>query len=571
MLLQPRLFPSLSMVAALLVSSGGCSAPDVGPSCTIHREGTEPEQLQALQRCSEKVSQDIVDPRLYREVDVLFVIDNSPSMGPKQRALAQALPDFFRRLNNGRNALHIAVVTTDVGTLPIGAASFPGGASLGCDTATGDDGLFQRRACVEKLATGDQTSEAAQACRFGLAPSCPDPSFVPEGGFIDLYGPRVNVSPQNAGTLTSDEIAGRALSCIALVGDRGCRISSPLEAMRRALDGRHTQNQGFLRPGSKLVVVFITDKDDYSYLLSERFQLDPGSMACPASSTDPRCFNLDFRGLASSLICDEPMATLGPKHNCRPRPDNPLEPVRAYVEFLSQLRPSNRLVVIGLWPPALINYQAPEAVGPGRVEVESQLAENLESNQLRPGTRERAACFLADSSLTNSPFGLAGQPQVRLSSFIRSFDPSVYVEQSICNPSRYAAALDAVGEYVHPRFPTCLSVRPRKQAGEPLCLVGYVPESTPTALPAQFLPSCSARCCDAWANASEPIASNGVIRTACTHEPADCYCAVPSAGSDGIPRCQDTAVAGVWVAGDRPPPEGHVVNFRCAGVAPVQY
>ena len=52
-----------------------------------------------------------------------------------------------------------------------------------------------------------------------------------------------------------------ALSCISHVGDAGCGFESPLEAIKRALDGRHPENAGFLRPGAFLAVVILTDED----------------------------------------------------------------------------------------------------------------------------------------------------------------------------------------------------------------------------------------------------------------------------------------------------------------------
>ena len=44
----------------------------------------------------------------------------------------------------------------------------------------------------------------------------------------------------------------------------GCGIEGTLEVLRRALDGRHPENAGFLRDDALLLVVFVTNEDDNS-------------------------------------------------------------------------------------------------------------------------------------------------------------------------------------------------------------------------------------------------------------------------------------------------------------------
>src|SRR5262245_32370052 len=57
--------------------------------------------------------------RVYRDVDLLFVIDDSPSMADKQQNLAANFPkliDALSRLPGGLPNLHVGVVTSDMGT-----------------------------------------------------------------------------------------------------------------------------------------------------------------------------------------------------------------------------------------------------------------------------------------------------------------------------------------------------------------------------------------------------------------------------------------------------------------------
>src|SRR4051794_34216042 len=56
---------------------------------------------------------------LNRNVDILFVIDDSPSMADKQKNLADNFPNFINVLNTIQGGLpdvHIGVVTSDVGS-----------------------------------------------------------------------------------------------------------------------------------------------------------------------------------------------------------------------------------------------------------------------------------------------------------------------------------------------------------------------------------------------------------------------------------------------------------------------
>src|SRR5438105_2385070 len=69
-----------------------------------------------------------------QDIDILFVLDNSPSMAPKQAELAHRFPALLSLLGsnapNGRPAhFHLGVVTTDLGAqqFNIGAQCRPGG------------------------------------------------------------------------------------------------------------------------------------------------------------------------------------------------------------------------------------------------------------------------------------------------------------------------------------------------------------------------------------------------------------------------------------------------------------
>jgi hypothetical protein len=85
----------------------------------------------------------VVSPE--REVDILFMIDNSPSMDPKQQALAANFPKMIQVLQNlpdpsnpGQTSLpdvHIGVISSDMGA---GSDNIGGN----CSRVLGDRGLL---------------------------------------------------------------------------------------------------------------------------------------------------------------------------------------------------------------------------------------------------------------------------------------------------------------------------------------------------------------------------------------------------------------------------------------------
>lgn len=560
---------SLAHIALILLLAG-CSE-------SVWRDYTSPSESacsQYLARCNtgaaycnddnmknlcgsiSRVSEDIYDYTFPVPVDVLFVIDNSQSMSPKQKVFAGAIPTLMQKLNSTFQDYHLGVVTTDVGT-------FSGSAIQACNSANGDDGTLQNTPCPTRIPAADQNTEFALACKSSTTGLCQDITFVPRDRWIAKNKVGINVSPSNPGALTPDEIVSRAFQCIALVGDYGCGAEAPLEAMKRALDGHRPENQGFLRDDSVLGVIFLTDEDDCSVKLGGRQYLDPAATNCGTSNPDPdyKCFSLDYRCIAKSLTCAEPLNTPGKKTSCQERASSFLEPTQNYARFLNGLRPADRLVIAGIWTPSIQDYQARGYAGDGKLEIDGS-GGDFSTNLLNRGDKTKAACYDPDPmmKLTTSPKGFFGQAQMRLSSFIRQFNPSNYIEQSICDASNYGKVFDTFANVAYEKSKSkCLS-KPLLDGGNPACVAGFVDAADPHAFPDHILPQCTPSCCNAWAAQSDASVTNNNIISACMTQPADCYCAIKNTAG----RCPDTAVAGVWRQGNAPYPVGKVVNFRCA-------
>lgn len=255
-----------------------------------------------------------------RNVDILFVIDDSPSMADKQNNLAANFPNFINVLNTIQGGLpdaHIGVVTSDVGTKATQDAA-PGGAigqigNGGC-SGTGKSGNLQ---------TSGAPITAGQV-------------FISDIKQTD--GSRVINYP--AGQLA------QTFATMAKVGAGGCGFEQHLEAMKRALNN-NPANAGFLRPDAYLAVIFIADEDDCT--MAKSAMLGPESPALgPLQS---------FRCTRFGVTCDQggttsdQMNQVGTKSQCHPNDQSQyLEKVGVYVDFLKKLKPdgSNKVIVAGI-------------------------------------------------------------------------------------------------------------------------------------------------------------------------------------------------------------------------------
>jgi len=255
-----------------------------------------------------------------RDVDMLFVIDNSGSMAEEQASLAANFGRFINVLETiegGLPSVHIGVISTDVGAGPYNIS--------GC-SGNGDNGVLQ--------------SAPRGAC------DPPNNSFI-----IDIDDEMGGRTTNYTGSLAD------TFSCIARLGVDGCGFEQPLEAMRRALDGSNPSNAAFLRPDAYLAVIFITDEDDCSTADTTMFDTAQNSISDPLGPLSSfRCFEFGVR-----CEPDEPR-TPGPRQDCEPRDDSQyMYDVRDYVTFLKSLKEDPRLVFVA----GIIGNRTPVTVGVG--------------------------------------------------------------------------------------------------------------------------------------------------------------------------------------------------------------
>lgn len=238
-----------------------------------------------------------------RDVDILFLIDNSGSMDAEQASLRANFSRFMgvlETIEGGLPNVHIGVATSNLGQ---SAGDGVGTASFGSSCANkGDDGVLRTSPLINGRFIVDEEAGASRNRNY-------------------------------TGTLAD------AFSAIANVGINGCGIEQHLGAVKRALENQ--MNTGFLRQNAKLAVIVIADEDDCSLAHKSLFE----------GSTDGPTVN--FRCTQSGVECDgDPNLTIPGEHtNCRPKdPSQYLNSVDTYVDYLRSLKadPDKDVIVAGI-------------------------------------------------------------------------------------------------------------------------------------------------------------------------------------------------------------------------------
>jgi hypothetical protein len=336
------------------------------------------------------------------DVDMLFVIDDSPSMLDKQANLKNNFPAFINELNalpGGLPNVHIGVVSTDLGT-------------KGADDATAGPGIGSGPgSCMG-------TGKAGNLQTNGTA--------LITGMFISDTKNTDNTRTVNyTGSLAS------AFSAIASLGASGCGFEQPLQAAKQALDN-NPANAGFLRPNASLAIITLTDEDDCSISHSTLFGPDTATLG-PLQS---------FRCSRFGVTCDvggqttDAMNTVGTKDQCHSNETSAyLKSVASYETFFKGLKASQSQILFA----TLAGNVAPFAV------------------ELRtPPGGGAAVTALAHSCMYNGAVGPeVADPGVRINQLAGRFARNIV--SSICNQDLSTPLVDIARQVRGLVGDTCLT------------------------------------------------------------------------------------------------------------------
>jgi hypothetical protein len=345
------------------------------------------------------------------DIDILFVIDDSPSTADKQAVFVSNFTRLVAALGafpTGRPNVHIGVVSTSV---DIGSNDF----GTGCASPnTTTDGRLQATARV----TG-----------------CSPPTGAPY--LEDIAVPGGGRQTNYSGTLD------QALSCIAELGTGGCGFESPLAAMEKALDGSRPENAGFLRPGAYLAVIILTDEDDASVD-------DPAIFGLDASAVGPG----DFRAQPMyAYDCDRPIDGTAPGsyHGCTVRTGSYLADPAGFADFLSGLKSPGQ-VVVGV--------------------IGGDPTPDLETGAITTPFNQPLALLPSCTATINGNYAI-GRPGLRLADFADRFgDHGLY--DTVCQPD-YSQTLTDIGDLLFASVSPCLegdvAYDPATPSKQPECVV----------------------------------------------------------------------------------------------------
>jgi hypothetical protein len=222
-----------------LTDSAGTGGGDSGEDGSSMDSGAPVKLDAATDETGMADAGDAVEESGCERVDLLFVIDNSGSMGDEQGNLVNSVPSFISEIQTqlvDAESYHVGVITTDEYEY--------------------NDGCEDEGALV--IATGgDDSSDAV----------C--------GPYADGYN-----------FMTENDDLDAAFSCAALVGTQGDGDERPMQTMQAALspgmNGPGDCNEGFLRDDALLVIVIITDEEDDHELDGCLQTAHPGSSGDPA-------------------------------------------------------------------------------------------------------------------------------------------------------------------------------------------------------------------------------------------------------------------------------------------------
>lgn len=436
------------------------------PACLDH-------PLKPVEYDSEGVASGSLPLSLNKDVDILFVIDNSGSMAEEQATLARNFERFIAKLEEEHVEANyrIAITTTDMGHV------------YACGDTGPEVGKFQLTSCLQRpteflFQSDDRYAEACEAvCDH------PDLATTPTRTLLDpTETPRPWI--ENIGGVTNlptGVTAADAFECFGPQGIAGCGFESTLEAMRLALlrvENDDEPSYGFMRPGAILAVVFVTDEEDCSARKDAEYRevwSDDGNRVFWSEAnvgmgpTSEVCWN-------AGVECDGGPGTYS---ECRPankgidgEPTDPdhsvIYDVQRYIDFVQELEEQKRRVVPGAEVLVAVLAGVPGGYASGSEEIVYADGNDIEY-LLNMGIG--AGCSSANGKAV---------PPVRLRKFAEAFaltdevkDRNLY---SVCAED-YSPALEQIAEQIADQLrPACMpkcvaDSDPLAQGLQPTCVL----------------------------------------------------------------------------------------------------
>ncbi len=403
-----------------------------------------------------QVEQTGIQLAVNKDVDILFVIDDSGSMAEEQALLAANFGAFIGVLEapDVKANYRIGITTTDMGN-----------PRCPSDTTTPSKGGLLLSSCRDRVDQGDfiyngvnPPFDATFACTDVCSKTDAELMIRPTTTDLDENPkPRPWLeSIEGVANIPDDVTALEAFQCFGPQGVAGCGQESPLESMYQALtraDVNGDPNYGFLREKAILSVVLLTDELDCSlneahkdiFISNKVFWNKPDDGKPPTSAVcfragvecegdgDPSfesCYAENFDEAGNPGASDD---------------DAVLYPVGRYTSFLQGIEDEKRKVAQDQEVLVAVIGGVPKGYAAGEAEISySGVADQefLDNFGLAPG------CTLGEGTAV---------PPVRMKEFAEFFqvgdDRNLF---SICQDN-YSAALGSIADKIRDQIkPACM-------------------------------------------------------------------------------------------------------------------
>lgn len=389
-----------------------------------------------------------------RNLDIVFMIDNSPSTKDKQDLFRKNFPvliEQLRKIEGGLPDLHIGIISSDVGA---GGFLIPG--NTACNRPGGDKGNFK----VVKQACGLNSGE------------------------------RYIVSEKNG---TSNNFTGSlesVFSCLAELGTDGCGFEHQLQAVRLSTSDVNPDATSFFRvlQGKEAYTAFIllTDEDDCSAPPDSELFTDTTDFDFQKVNPNGLCALVGHECGGNPIPQDKftaPLTSCGAKAQ-PPQPNTKaLYDVQEFVDYFSKKSPfasqfPERIVVAALagWPSS------------DRVDGTPYLFDAF-----RMGGAAGSLLLDVDAVCQNGAGG-KGYPGLRIKKFVEAFKYGSF--DSVCADD-YSPALEKIGKLLQrvigtDCLPNIVDGNPDKDGIQPDCSVlDRLPDGSGKAVETP-IPSCEA-------------------------------------------------------------------------------
>ncbi len=411
-----------------------------------------------------------------RQLDMVFMIDDSPSMAPKVSKLAQQLPKLLAQLkdpSDGRYPdLRVAIIDSDLGT----GGAYPSGpcgptASPDASKDFGDLGNFQMRGAV--------------GCGAN-----------PDALWLDYY-PRGNPATYDH-TMDMSQVFG----CLAgNLGALGCGQEHQLQSFEFALASQnlHQSQSGglqntFLRPQAYLGLVILSDEDDCSAatpptnggMFGDKPELRGESTSLRCATRAHQCggvnltdvppgyptsakFEANFADCAARTdACPDATDGNAATDTSGPTPCSPLKDIHHLAQEIKALKadPDNQILVTGIfgWPRTGTNGQPDMANAKYKIDLVPGPGPEDADNQQGQVWDYWPVCYDPDhepadpATFDADAWGWGAQGGLRISAFIDEFGENG-LKSSICERD-FTSAMNVLGWLARKPDTPCIDVNP---------------------------------------------------------------------------------------------------------------